>query len=154
MDKKLRRKLYMIRYHIIERCYNKEHERYPLYGGKGVYMCDEWHDLKVFYQSIQKVIGYDEKKILKGEIHLDKDSLIEGNKIYSERTCVFITKEKNNKYKPNQMKKIKCISPDGIEYTTYNQSEFAREIGIPQWGISACLIGRQKSYKGWYFYYI
>lgn len=35
-------RLYRIYYKIIMRCYNKADQKYPLYGGRGIRMCDEW----------------------------------------------------------------------------------------------------------------
>ena len=36
---------------IIQRCYNKSHNRYYIYGARGIVMCDEWlHDKSKFFE--------------------------------------------------------------------------------------------------------
>lgn len=35
---------------IKDRCYNKHNNRYPIYGGRGIVVCDEWkHDFEAFH---------------------------------------------------------------------------------------------------------
>ena len=148
---RLRQKLYMIWWHIKDRCYNPNNERYHLYGAKGVVMCEEWKEFKSFLSDIREIDGYSEEDILNGKIHLDKDSIELGNKIYSKEKCVFISIEMNNKFKPNQMKPFKAISPKGEEYVAFNQSEFAREHDLRQSTIADCLKGRVKKHRGWSF---
>lgn len=68
------------------RCYSdKFHEREPTY--KECEVCSEWHKLSNFKRWFDKnyIPGY----------HLDKDLLIQGNKIYSPDTCCFIPEELN-----------------------------------------------------------
>lgn len=31
------------------RCYNENHSRYHRYGGRGITICEEWHDFQAFY---------------------------------------------------------------------------------------------------------
>jgi hypothetical protein len=70
---------------MLQRCYdNKFHKKHPSYIGCTV--SAEWHNFQIFGE------WYDENYYeIKGErIHLDKDILIKGNKIYSPETCVFV----------------------------------------------------------------
>lgn len=151
---KIRRKIYMIWWHMKDRCYNEKSLRYELYGGRGVKMCEEWHDLEKFINDIKSIKGYSDEKILLGSIHLDKDSVDINNKIYCKEMCVFISKELNNKFKPNQMKLFKAVEKNGTEYFAYNQSEFARIHKLRQSTISDCLNGRIKKHNGWTFSYV
>ncbi len=148
---KIRRKIYMIWWHIKDRCYNENNPRYSLYGGRGVTLCEEWHCFDRFIDDIKQIQGYSDFDILNGNIHLDKDSLDMNNKIYCKEKCIFIPIELNNKFKPNQMKPFKAISPNGDEFVVYNRSEFAREHNLRQSTISDCLSGRVKKHKGWSF---
>lgn len=37
-----------IHYEMMRRCYNTNHITFPNFGGKGIKVCDEWHDREVF----------------------------------------------------------------------------------------------------------
>ena len=67
---------------MLMRCYSAKHqERYPTYVGCTV--SDEWLTFRVFK-------AWMEKQQWEGN-QLDKDLLIEGNKVYSPATCVFVS---------------------------------------------------------------
>ncbi len=40
-----------------DRCYNERHQRYNLYGAKGVTVCEGWKDFKTFKSTVIKVEG-------------------------------------------------------------------------------------------------
>ena len=42
------RKLYDVHRQMLFRCYNKSSKDYPNYGGRGIYVCDEFMDVKKF----------------------------------------------------------------------------------------------------------
>lgn len=72
---------------MLNRCYN------PYYLNKkrtyiDCYVCDEWLKFSNFK-------AWMEKQDWQGR-HLDKDILIEGNKIYSPETCAFVLPATNN----------------------------------------------------------
>ena len=136
---------------MINRCYNPTHFAYKNYGAKGVVVCDRWQTLNNFIEDIDKILGFDLQLFLNGELSLDKDK-IGDSKQYSLNHCCWISKQENNQYKPNQQKTIVGISPLGEKYVFNNQSEFAREHNLTQFGISACLCGKFKQYKKWKFY--
>jgi hypothetical protein len=72
---------------MLERCYNpKYHAKYPTYIGCSV--VPDWHSFMAFraWMSKQKWEG----------LHLDKDLLLQGNKVYGPDTCIFIAKQLNN----------------------------------------------------------
>ena len=67
---------------MIMRCYSENRqERCPTY--KGCTVSEEWLTFSNFK-------AWMEKQDFEGK-HLDKDLLIEGNKVYSAETCVFVT---------------------------------------------------------------
>jgi hypothetical protein len=68
--------------HMVERCYDSSCKYYPLYGGKGVRVSNEWVDFQVFAK------WFDENKV--DGWHMDKDFINPFSKIYSKETCVFI----------------------------------------------------------------
>lgn len=75
---------------MLERCYsNKFQEKCPTYIGCSV--CESWKHYSIFKEWFDK--NYYE---IEGEnIQLDKDILIDGNKLYSPDTCVFVPKKIN-----------------------------------------------------------
>ena len=91
-EKKKQNKVWVCKYYqtwvnMLRRCYSaKYQERQPTYVGCSV--SEEWRTFSVFKDWM-------EKQDFEGK-HLDKDLLIEGNKIYSQDTCVFITGALNN----------------------------------------------------------
>lgn len=72
---------------MITRCYSSVFTAdNPAYEGCSV--CKEWHK----FSSFKSWMG---KQIWEG-LHLDKDILLEGNKVYSPSTCAFVSKTTNN----------------------------------------------------------
>lgn len=72
---------------MLDRCYSvKYQERRPNY--KGCTMSDEWLTFSNFKSWMEKQ-DFERKQ-------LDKDLLIEGNKVYSSETCVFVSGAVNN----------------------------------------------------------
>lgn len=93
VDGKRRRKLvwvcpyYQAWADMLNRCYSTKYQnRQPTY--KGCSVSEEWHTFSVFK-------NWMEKQDWEGN-HLDKDLLFEGNKIYSQETCCFVTRMVNN----------------------------------------------------------
>lgn len=73
-------------YSMFVRCYSEKYqERQPTY--KGCEVCNEWLSFSNFkaWMETQNWEG----------MHLDKDVLVEDNKVYSPTTCVFIPREIN-----------------------------------------------------------
>jgi len=72
---------------ILERCFSiKFQERRPTY--KGCSVSEEWLTFTNFK-------GWMERQDFEGK-QLDKDLLVEGNKVYSKDTCVFVTQVVNS----------------------------------------------------------
>jgi hypothetical protein len=42
---------------MIQRCENSRHHKYPDYGGRGIRMCDRWHDVRLFVRDIERLLG-------------------------------------------------------------------------------------------------
>ena len=72
---------------MLERCYSaKRQERQPTY--KGCTVAPEWLTFSVFRNWMRK-------QDFEGN-HLDKDLLVQGNKVYSPETCVFVSQLVNS----------------------------------------------------------
>lgn len=102
-------KAYRIWLSMFERCYGlKTNNKNKTYIDCVV--CDEWHNFQNFAEWVEK--NYYE---IGGEkIHLDKDILIKGNKVYSPETCVFVPQRINNLFVKCDTKRGKY--PIGVYY--------------------------------------
>lgn len=71
--------------HIMERCYDeKYHKKSPTY--KGCEICSEWHNFQNFAEWFnENYYTVDEERM-----HLDKDILQKGNRVYSPHTSIFV----------------------------------------------------------------
>ena len=79
-------KAYQTWKNIIARCYSeREQERFPTYKGCSVVI--EWHN----FQNFAKWFESNHKE----GTEVDKDIKIEGNKIYSPETCIFVSHKEN-----------------------------------------------------------
>lgn len=75
---------------MMDRCYCKKVESYPQYGGSGVAVCEEWHDIRNFKKWAEES-GY------RPGLILDR---IDGTKGYSPDNCRWATpKEQTNNRK-------------------------------------------------------
>ena len=71
-----RHRLYDVWKHMIERCHNIKHKQYVDYGGRGIKVCEEWHDIRNFVKDMYPTY--------KEGLSLDR---IDNNKGYSPDNC-------------------------------------------------------------------
>ncbi len=79
---------------MLERCYTPTNPNYSKYGGKGVYVCDEWRTDAAAFINWALAHGWQ-----KG-LHLDKDLLCHELKVplhYSPQTCQFLPPSENSR---------------------------------------------------------
>lgn len=82
---------------MIKRCYSENYqEKRPTYENCTV--CDEWHN----FQNFAKWYEENYYEVDGEQMHLDKDILIKGNKVYSPETCVFVPKLINSLFTKRQ----------------------------------------------------
>jgi hypothetical protein len=43
---------------MLKRCENPQNAKYPRYGGRGIKVCDEWHDVRVFIAYLETELGH------------------------------------------------------------------------------------------------
>jgi hypothetical protein len=110
-------------YAMLQRCYaEKYRNKYPAY--EGCTICDEWLNFQNFCKWYEKNY-YD---VGEGRMHIDKDILVKGNKVYSPQTCVFVPQRINMLF----IKKNRKVDPD-----------------LPN-GINRCVGGFNASYNNKY----
>ena len=89
-------KAYEIWNTMLKRCYDPYHiNRYPTY--KDCFVCEEWHNFQNFAKWWEDNIYNCNNE----RMHLDKDILNKGNKIYSPETCILV---------PERINKLFCKS--------------------------------------------
>lgn len=129
-------RLYGIYRGMWRRCYNKNHEHYNQYGGRGITICDEWlHDFMNFYKwAINN--GYDDN------LTIDR---IDNNKGYSPNNCRWV----NQKIQVRNRKNTVKINYNGV---TKPLSCWAEDLNVPlsrlqnryyrKWNVHDILFGR------------
>lgn len=102
--------LHKVWQHMIDRCYDIKNEKYHVYGGRGVRVCEEWRTnyLSFYTWAIER---------WEAGLQIDKDILSHertGN-LYSPNYCCFITPKENSRNRSNNRiieykGKAQCIS--------------------------------------------
>ena len=105
---------------MLKRCYNKEYQE-SKQTYKGCTVCLEWHNFQNFAE------WYTSQEHYGKGYQLDKDWLVEGNKIYSPSTCVLAPKTINSLIVDNAAKRGKY--PMGVVYNKKNRN-FNAQINI------------------------
>ena len=143
---------------MIKRCYNKEDKYYKYYGGKGVYVSNEWHKFSNFVRDMEKKENYKEMITSKNKYHIDKDIKSNNKRYYSNDTVSIVKKEDNNKEMNKRnthiadSKKIKVEQYDlsmKLINVFSSMSEASRITGITTGNISSCCNGKLKTAGGY-----
>lgn len=149
------KRVYNLWFHMLRRCYDaNQHLRARGTHYADCSVCDRWMLLSNFSEDIKSLSGYDEW-VNNTDVCLDKDSIIEGNRIYCPDACSFITKVKNiqesNKRNLNAIKiaqQSRCV-----QYVLKNESdtlvfnsekEACKYLGVRQCSVASCF---RKGYK-------
>ena len=85
-------KIYECYRNMIQRCYNKQHPKYRFYGAKGVSVCKSWRDNYDNFKKWALDNGWEPG------LQIDKDTIGNG-KLYSPKTCCFLSRIDNNRTK-------------------------------------------------------
>lgn len=135
---------------VLERCYSDTlHAKHPTYIDCEI--CEEWQNFQVFAE------WHEENKPKDGKYYeLDKDIKIDGNRIYSPETCMFVSKLDNVlKMCETRIKSLPVnylMSPRGKVFEVKNQKKFALENRLNQSGVNSVILGKQSHHKGWKLY--
>ena len=103
---------------MMSRCYNQNRSKYKDYGARGIKVCEDWHDIRVFAKWC-KENGY------KPELQLDR---IDNNGDYCPENCRFVSPRENSQNKRNSNKIT-------VGRETLCVSEWARRLNISPYTI-------------------
>lgn len=95
---------YNIWFHMIYRCTEPKHNKYHLYGAKGIKVCDKWTTFQGFWDDMSD--GYSD------ELTLDR---IDGKGNYCKENCRWATTKQQARNRNNNIKyKGECASDVSI----------------------------------------
>lgn len=83
------------------RCANPNNGRYKDYGGRGIYVCDQWNDFNVFYEWAM-TNGY------QPELQIDRR---DNDGPYSPENCRWVTPKENMANRRNSRRKDNACEP-------------------------------------------
>ena len=100
--------------HMLQRCYDKKYQsKKPTYIGCTV--CEEWHN----FQNFAKWYEENYYEVDSETMHLDKDILYKGNKIYSPSTCIFVPNRINTLFTKSNLTRGKYPIGVNIDNKTH-----------------------------------
>jgi thymidylate synthase len=141
-----KRPLFNTWYHMISRCYNYSDPNFSIYGGKGVYVSDEWLDFNTFEIEAKSILNYENKLNSPRKYQLDKD--FSGGKCYSKENCIWLSIGENSRLITKNFEYT--ISNGEKEITTTNIEGTAKELGIEPTNLNRVCRGIRKSAGDWY----
>lgn len=112
---------------MMERCYLPTNGNYQRYGGKGVTVCEEWHDINKFAEWVE-VSGY-----VPG-LTIDR---IDSSKGYSPDNCRWATKKQQSNNRKNT-----------VFYTYKGETKPLTE-WADMFGINRCTLYDRVTKRGW-----
>ena len=127
---------------MLARCYSEKwHNKHPCYIGCTV--DPRWYNLQVFAKWYGENFPSDSTE----RMELDKDTLIDGNKIYSPETCIFITKELN--ISAARAKTYTFRNPEGEKITFTGLVKFCESNNLNRVSMGKVSRGKASHHKGW-----
>ena len=118
-------RLYSIWYGMLHRCENEKDAHYARYGGRGICVCESWHDFETFVIWAHDS-GYSES------LTIDR---INNNGNYEPSNCRWATLEEQANNKSANI----VLTVDGIEATA---KQWANLIGVSEYTIYDCVKNR------------
>lgn len=106
--------IYKIWAGMMSRCYNPKVKIYEYYGGRGITVCQKWHNFSGFYEDMGD---------RPDKLQLDR---IDNSKGYSKENCRWITAKENN---PHNKGDIKDTMPGRVfdKWTVLKKVEYKKD---------------------------
>jgi hypothetical protein len=105
--------LFGVHRHMMDRCFNPQSPAYPNYGGRGITVCERWHDVSNFVADLESI----HKKGLEMD-RIDND----GN--YEPDNIRFVTRKVNS----DNRRTGRLLTYQG---KTQSLTRWAEEVGVP-----------------------
>lgn len=121
-------KFYDVWHHMIGRCYNNKDSHYEYYGGRGIYVVDEWKN------SLEKFIEWCEEKNPSPKLQLDRK---DNDGPYAPWNCRFVTN------------KVQCRNRRSNVWIEYNDEKLILEDFIAKYSIVNYKCARIRVNNGW-----
>jgi thymidylate synthase len=131
---------------LLARCYDPQKDTYAYYGGRGVYVCNEWLVFTRFAADVRQLESWTAKAAAWDDYQLDKDVAGDGF-CYSPRTCVWLHRDDNAAAKYRKMHTLQ--HDDGREVVITNPVDFYTANGIAQGNFCSMLRGERERAGGW-----
>jgi hypothetical protein len=106
--------LYGIWTMMLHRCENPDNVRYRHYGGRGIEVCDRWHDLRQFVEDIEREIGPRPSRRHSLD-RKDPDSNYEPGKV---RWATYSQQNRNRSPRNGRIKGAQFVKQDAFEGVT------------------------------------
>jgi hypothetical protein len=127
---------------MFKRCYSeKVHKSRPTYKECTVH--PDWHNFQVFAEWFQ------ENHFLGAQ--LDKDILVENNKVYGPTTCLMVTQQQNAA--KAFAKDYVLLSPEGERISVHNLRQFCISRGLSISNMYSVVVGLRTHSNNWSLYH-
>lgn len=144
------KRLFTIWVSLKQRCYNKKCKEYKFYGMNGVTICKEWENNYIAFKEWALSNGYNDSLSIDKDIICERENI--SPKIYSPKTCIWVTRSENTidaNIRSGKMKKIFQYDLNNNLINTYiSQNEASRNTNISQGNIGMALRGERKTAGG------
>lgn len=112
---------------MMQRCYNKNHKSFLTYGGLGISVCDEWHNIENFIKDMQP-------SFIEG-MTLDR---IKSSKNYSKENCRW----SSDIVQSRNIKQIRINNTSGYKGVCWAKNN-------QKW-LSSIVVNKKNKYLGYY----